>query len=46
MGYRLISQNRFKMEENSVNGLLKVTEIDGFAGVFRSKQVKLPLFRN
>jgi hypothetical protein len=39
LGYRLVDQNRFRMEENLVNGLLKATSIDGYVGVFRAKQV-------
>lgn len=39
LGYRLVEQNRFRMEENLVNGLLKATPVDGYVGVFRTKQV-------
>jgi hypothetical protein len=33
------------MEENLVNGFLKATQIDGYVGVFKTKQVNLALFR-
>lgn len=45
LGYRLVDQNRFRMEENLVNGLLKATTVDGYVGVFRTKQVVLHLYR-
>jgi hypothetical protein len=33
------------MEENLVNGLIKATHVDGYIGVFRTKQVLLHEFR-
>jgi hypothetical protein len=45
LGYRLVDQSRFRMEENLVNGLLKATHVDGYVGVFRTKQVCKPSLR-
>lgn len=45
LGYRLVDQSRFRMEENLVNGLLKATTVDGYVGVFRTKQVRKHPFR-
>lgn len=39
LGYRLVENSRFRMEENLVNGLFKATPLEGYIGVFRSKQV-------
>jgi hypothetical protein len=45
LGYRLVETSRFRMEENEVNGFLKVMAVNGFPGIFKSKKVRLPLFR-
>lgn len=45
-GYRLVGNDKFRIEENLVDGLLKATPIDGYVGIYKTKTVTVNLFRN
>ena len=44
-GYRMVQASKFKLQENVVGGLTKVTPVDGYTGMYKSKSVKIVLFR-
>ena len=43
--YRLVDGNKFRIEENEVNGLQKATPIEGYLGLYKTKNVRLTLLR-
>ena len=40
-GYRLVNPEQFRVEDNMINGLVKATPIDGYIGIYKTKQVLL-----
>jgi len=45
LGYRVLDAEKFKLEPEIVNGLQKVTVVDGYLGVYKSKTVTFFLFQ-
>jgi hypothetical protein len=39
LGYRVLDAEKFKLEENLVNGLSKCVGVDGYKGVYKTKTV-------
>lgn len=44
-GYRYVEQKKFKFADDVVDGLIKAYELDGYKGVYRSKNVNQFLFQ-
>lgn len=44
LGYRVLPADKFKLEDDVVNGLQKVVAVDGYKGVYKSKTVIFSLF--
>ena len=43
LGFRLLDAEKFKLEDDFVNGLQKCVAVDGYKGVYKSKTVNFYL---